>query len=1387
MKGDLSMQSSWQSFIGYVFLNLPTNNNKLIMRNSKPHLLCFFLSWMLCTLAISSSAVETSNFIHFEIKSGGKPGIGSNVVEDENGYLWINSNAGLLRYDGYEFKLYSTYRLFGDSARSYSSLKLQKHKDGSIWAVSAKGDIAKLNNAGKFQSFASPVDKPKENFLIKQFHVGDSTIWLGSNQGKIYGQSIHTNKKFVFDIHSPNEVIESISEGKNNIIWFGTSKGRIFSCNIANNEMREFKGPFNNPLSSIRLITDSNGNLWIGTEFDGVFFYNTKTESYEHFNNKARNQNYIPTSMIISTYRDSNDFIWMGTDGGGLYKFNPENLELKKYKHSKTNRFSLQSNTVTGIGETTNKDIWIFTNYGKVNILPNESNTVGYHSGSISGAPTRVISLLKAKDGKLWIGTDGEGITLVTKEGKTTHQYIAKTKSGNGLNGNYIQAITEDKNGNLWIGTYLNGLSFYNKKTNQFTSVSISNSAQQKGRDVRSIYIDQKDRIWVGSNIGIFVFNTKREQLAYFPHNKKDLQGSIAEVFMEDDLGQFWVGMFGGGICLMKETPKLQESSFTTYKLSPTNNQTESSVSHGYADKAGHLYLINGYGKLVKFDIEKKQAIPIEGFTNDQLHRMVAVQVSDPGNIWVSKGNTISHLNINSGEEHTYTWKNGITKGTFRSGCTYKDQDGILYFGGIEGLNHFDPTQMQTKDKELNLYINKLEIVNRNAEDIIPEQLNEGVEQLKELHLNHNQTSFSFQFSVVNDHLDPNYIYAYRLKGFNDKWISSTTNRIATYTNIPYGDYTFEVKAGSKPNIWDVGQKQISIQIIPPFWKRWWAYAIYAFLFFTISFFIIRYYIMWVNLKNRLLMEELQNEKNKEVYAMKMNFFAKMSHEIQTPLTLILSPIEDMIEKAEGNLLLSQRLQVIKNNATRLSRIAMELMTIRNKEMGRLKIRASENDISSHLNKIALSFMEQARFKKIDFLIEGANESSISLWYDRQKIEHIVYNLLANAFKFTPRDGKIVLSIKEEQEEVHIRVSDTGIGIPKHDLKNIFNLFYQSKDGKAVGGSGIGLALTKELIQLHRGNIEVKSEINKGTEFTISLSKGKAHFQQEEIITSDINKEEKTQLVHVPDLSADEHQEETPLENEDKANVMIVEDNYEMLMFLEDSFKKHYNVKTSQNGQEALDSISDFKPDLILSDVMMPIMDGITLCKELKQKRSSRHIPIILLTTKNATTAKLEGLQHGAIEYMNKPFNVKELLLKVQNILENQKRFIEQYRAEILTESKDIEVESPDEKFIESVLVEMEKHFDDPDFRLEDLSDALNMSYSNIYRKFQALTDKTLVDFMRSFRLRKAESLLMNHNFTISEIAFQVGFNDPKYFSKCFKKEYGLTPKQYKLKNKTGN
>ncbi|MCZ4696204.1 response regulator [Ancylomarina euxinus] len=1350
-------------------LKIPTHAAKLV------------LLLLACNSYLFSFADESTNFIHLSAIVDRQQTKVTNVVEDSLGYLWLNSNSGLLRYDGYDYRQYSFNEIFGDNVSFAKILGISKDSDGDIWCVSQKGAISKLMPSGKFESQYSNYTKLPEHLELESLSIGKSRLWMGSNFGTAIGQSLKDSTSVRFDIYSSNETITSIAEGKNDIVWFSTNKGRIFKGNTSTMDLYELKGPFNNPFNTVILTTDKNGNLWIGTDLTGFYFYDLKTETYEHFHNKAKASHFVPTNMVIRIFRDSKGLIWLGTDGGGLYQIKPKTKHVKIYNYSKSNKFSLQSNSVIGIGETNNNDIWVFTNYGNINILPSESSTVGYYSGNISGVPTRILSILKCQNGNLWAGTDGEGLTIINKKGNAVKQFVAKTNTANGLTGNYIQAMVEDRNQNKWIGTYLNGLSFYNSKTSTFSSIKVLNSKGQLGSDIRSLFIDNSDQVWVGSNIGISLFSLSGNQLAFFPRNKNGLKGNITEVFLQDENDQIWIGMSEGGLFLFKEGKTIEDSSFIPYQLIDSKNPAENSIFHGAADYHGHLYFTNSYSRLLKFNIKEKKTVPINGFSNEEIHGVTAILVSDSSNLWVSRSNGISHLDLNAKQDYLYTWKNGTIKGAFLSGSATKDKNNLFYFGGVDGLNFFDPKQMKTSQKQFQLRVNQIKVVNRDANKIIPEQLSEGIEHLKSIELNHKQTSFSFQFSVINDHLDPNYFYAYRLKGFDKNWIITENQRIATYTSIPYGDYTFEVKAGTNRNLWDIEPRSIQVTVLSPLWQRWWAYVIYSLALIIALFFIIRYSIMWARLKKKLLLEEWQNEKNNELYAMKMNFFAKMSHEIQTPLTLIMAPIESMIERAEGNLLLKQRLNVIHNNAKRLSRIALELMTVRNRELGKLQLRANQNNISKHCESIALSFTEQARFKHIDFVYES-KQDDIILWYDKEKLEHVIYNLLSNAFKFTPREGQIQFKIKSNCEHFFLSISDSGIGIDEENLKHIFNMFYQSKEGRAVGGTGIGLALSKELMTLHRGKIMVDSTLNQGTKFTLILPLGNKHLKTEEIINN-----KPLEAIRQDDSLNKEDLNTPSVNSNSKIHLLIVEDNYEMLLLLKDTFSPFYNVFTAENGKEALAILHETTPDIIISDIMMPIMDGITLCKQLKNTKTMRHIPIILLTARNTTQSKLEGLKYGAIEYINKPFNVKELIFKVNNILESHKNLILKYRTELLTQSEAPQVESPDEKFIESVLIELEKNLVNPDFKLEDLSEALSMSYSNIYRRFQSITNKTLVDFMRCLRLKKAAFILVKHNYTISEIAFNVGFNDPKYFSRCFKKEYNYTPKEFKqLANSDG-
>jgi signal transduction histidine kinase/DNA-binding response OmpR family regulator len=858
--------------------------------------------------------------------------------------------------------------------------------------------------------------------------------------------------------------------------------------------------------------------------------------------------------------------------------------------------------------------------------------------------------------------------------------------------------------------------------------------------------------------------------LAVFDVNSNNLEGDVLQSIIEDQNGILWLGTKKNLFELKENLTNLQKSTFSRQSNYGNDTIKIKGIINIAIGKPDELWLINE-GKLYNFNTKNKTYNTfdhIESFNGVN----IASVIVDYNNLWLSSNNGIICFNTKNYTTKIYYNTDGLQDNTFLTRSAFKDSEGILYFGNTKGLNYFNPKTLKKEKSYAKLYINKVEVLNQPIDSFLPLQVASGTYNLESLDLKNNQSSFSFRFSAIDNILNPKYYYAYRLKGFDKGWITNHSERLATYTNIPAGDYTFELKASTEMNLWDISTKQINVSIEQPYWNKPIAYILY----FSILLLIISAIRRWYFLKKKLFLEKISHKKENELHDLKMNFFAKMSHEIQTPITLILGPIENMFSLAgqNGDLLLKQRLKIISNNAKRLSKIARELTLVRNKELGTLKLLVTRNNLWVNIEEISLSFKELARNKQIDFVI-NCPKNLINIWYDKEKIEHVIYNLLSNAFKFTPKEGHIQLNVvpTNSKKLIKISVADSGSGIIKEELNTIFELFYQSNIGKKNKGSGIGLTLTKELIDLHKGKIEVESIPNEGTTFTVTIPITEvAYIESERIETSDSE---------IPNTNTDTNnsinQEES---NSNKKTILIVEDNYDLQLFLKELLILQYNIILAENGEEGYHYAKSNLPDLILSDIMMPKLDGIEMCEKLQKDSLTKHIPVILLTANNSTNSKISGLKSGAIEYISKPFNTNELLLKVKNIITSKEHIISKYRKEAINRPEVLLDKSQDEIFLENLVSNVNLRLDDADFKLEELADSLNMSYSRLYRKCQSLTGHSLVDYVRLFRLKKGAILLAKYGYNISETAFKTGFNDPKYFSKCFKKQFKKTPGNFK-------
>ena len=1328
------------------------------------------LTFLLNALKIHGQS--RTNFIHLNHTVQNKSINIGKTIEDSQGYIWMQHHPGIKKYDGYNYINIGVNDIFRKPDKTDWISSINKDFKNNIWITSGNGLLAINDTLGRFKELLFNKEK-----AIYKISTDQKNTFLSTKKGVIYEYNYKTSQldsiTSIVNIVPRLSKVNQIRKNNNNEIFISTDHGFIYKYSQIKKELTTINGPFSNFSNSLHIVFDLNDNLWIGTETLGLFVYNTRNDKFIENTIYKGDQYNIKNEMFISLFRDSKGLIWGGTDGGGLYHINPESGQIKLYTHNDTNKFSLTTNTIIDINEDSHKNIWITTNYGGINILPQNNSSITYHEGSTNNAPTRILTMFKSKSNELWIGTDGNGITRITTHIDKTiseAQYFNNTGTKKGF---YVQSITEDNLGNTWFGTYKNGLWHYNRKRHIFSKIPISNSNNVKASDVRTVFKDSKQRIWVSSNLSTTVYNSKKEQIANFKNNTHGASGLIAESIIEDKNGALWFGFHKGGLFKFTENTKdFQNSHFKKYSYTNSISKTAGIISMA-SNNSELLWLISYDGALSNFNINTKDFTSFDKYKSFKNTNLRAVLIENDQNLWLSSTNGLIHLNLQDSIIKNYYETDGLQDNLFLSRSAFKDQQGKLYFGGVKGINTIIPNKITKEDAKASLYINNIEILNQSAKELIPAQLKAGLNNVAQLHLKYNQSSFLFRFSAIDNVLAPNYYYAYRLKGFNDKWIKTNKELLATYTNIPPGSYTFEVKASSKKDIWNIEPKQIRIHIAQPFWNNGIAYGAY-FLLICLLFYGLK---KWYTLKNKLLFEEIDHKREKELHTLKMDFFTKMSHEIQTPLTLIIGPIDDMLTRAEinGNLLLKQRLQIISNNVKRLSRIAFELTTTRNKELKQLKLRVTKNNLFEELHQIGLSFNELARFKHIDFSINCPKNLS-DTWYDKNKFEHVIYNLLSNAFKFTPQEGNIQITVVPVNNKNSIKISifDSGPGIPTKELKKIFTLFYQSKIGKKTEGTGIGLALAKELINLHRGKIKVKSSPSEGTFFTITLPITKDAYLEEECV---ITASKSIKSLHSDSLNT----AIKPPQNftQDKT-ILIVEDNIELQQFLKDLLAPFYKIILAENGEEGFSIAKNQHPDLILSDIMMPKLDGIEMCKSLQKTPQTKHIPVVLLTAKNSTNSKIAGLESGAIEFINKPFNTNELLLKIKNIISSTEHIISKFKNEIIRNPEININKTQDEAFLENLVGVINSKIEDPNFKMEELADALHISYSVLYRKCLALTGNGLVDLVRFIRLKKAAVVIAKYGYTISEAAYLSGFNDPKYFSKCFKKQFGKAPNTFK-------
>jgi signal transduction histidine kinase/DNA-binding response OmpR family regulator len=931
---------------------------------------------------------------------------------------------------------------------------------------------------------------------------------------------------------------------------------------------------------------------------------------------------------------------------------------------------------------------------------------------------------------------------------------------------------------------------------------------------IRTIYKDKIGNLWIGTEVGLnkLISGTATMSPAYFVrylHNPKDsttISNSRVWCIYQDQQGTIWIGTSGG---LNKLIPSKDYNSQATFIHYAHDSKDPSSLSDNhvisiYQDNSGNFWIGTDAGGLSKFDSKSEKFVHFneeDGLPDNSIKGILG---DDEGNLWLSTSNGLSKFNPKTVTFKNYSTTDGLQSNFFQGGAYFKNKKGEMFFGGDNGFNSFYPDSIKENVRIPPIVITDFRLFNNSVPVGLDTTTNrtilkKSITETKEIELSYKDFIISFEFAALDFHTPEKNKYAYILKGFDKEWNYTDANkRFATYTNLDPGEYTFKVKGSNNDGIWNETGASIKLIITPPWWSAWWAYSVYFLFGLGLLYSLRRYELNRTQLKNQVKLDEVKLKEREETDKMKSRFFANISHEFRTPLTLILGPTEKVLSESKDNETKKQ-LSIVKRSANRLLGLINQLLDLSKLEAGKLELKASKTNIVPFIKGLTMSFESMAERKDITLKIKSSSDE-IELYFDKEKMTKIMTNLLSNAFKFTPEGGQITVALSlipspsgrgmskgQGEGEVRITVLDTGVGISEEELSKLFDRFYQvdSSQTREHEGTGIGLALTKELVELHHGTISVDSKLGSWTEFTVTLPLGEKHLNDEEIVEEPVilsGAKNFTEPVIDDFVKTDSSSQAPQNDNtldEDKNIVLVVEDNYDVREFIKDALGNEFQIEEAQNGEQGVRKAEQVIPDLIISDVMMPKMDGNELTKRLKNDEKTSHIPIILLTAKSEQQSKLEGLETGADDYLTKPFDTKELRVRINNLISIRKKLQEKYSKGDFIPVKKIEgkkLSDLDERFMSKVMEVIESHISEEEFSIEEFDREIGMGRVQLYRKVKALTGKSPSRYIRSIRLNRAKNMIEEKKGNISEIAYSVGFSSPQYFTRCFKEEFGFPP-----------
>lgn len=1377
------------------------------------HILFFLLLFWVFTVKASSNE---KHFDRINMTSGLSHNSALCLLEDHNGLLWIGTQDGLNKYDGTNFEIYK--HIFGDSSSLVNNhinclFESQNHE---IWIGTADGLCMYNPKTNKFKTFSlSPNSNQSDSYYIRTiYETDDGELWIGATKGVYIFDRNRNNYSFklVQPRHSDlANNVRKIYQDRKGSIWLGTSNG-LYKKVGDGFERYVLDDENSTERKTVReLVESKDGLLWVGTENNGVYVLNIQEQSQKPSLTINTGNSNLPSNIVRTIFFENENEVWIGTFGG-LCIYNRLTKGCTNYSYSNTTSGGMSNNSVHDIIRDSQGGIWMAIYLGGVNYYHQQKNMfehrVWYSNENIQIRSNIVSVLLEDNDNNLWIGTEGGGLYYSKDAGRTLDENIQISDSQ--VSGNTIKSLTLG-NDHLWIGT-LQGLSSYHLKSKNITNYyhQPDNKNSLNAGHVLALLYENKEKIWIGTNGGgVQVFNPVNSTFKTI----EKLKNQHVRCFFKDSQNRIWIGceqelfiISGADNHLIDLSASVENWFHSNIDIIFITEDSENNIWIG--TKGMGLYLLKN-NKIFWFNTGN-------GLIDNTVNSLLQ---GDKNNYWITTNRGLSRIRIIEEESDqaqisskTYSLNQGVQGLQFSPNCALKSKSGKLYFGGINGLNSFYPADIIEHDSYPNLVFTALRVDYKLMEPGAEESpLLQSLNETSHLVLDYKQRDFSISFQGINFINPDKNNYRYKVDGVNNTWVEMGNQSTINFTYFPIGTYEIKVQVSTNRNKWNDTFRSLSVTVLPPWWKSWWAFSLYG---LTLILLLLLFFVLsqqWAKMKNLLVMQNFQREKENELHQLKMKFFTDVSHELRTPLTLILAPIENLISISEMPNRFRNQLTQIQRSGYRLMQLVNQILDLRKLETGHERLQVAEGNIIRYFTELSLAFNEVATSKNIAFEFVP-HKGKLLLWYDRDKLEIIINNLLSNAFKFTPAGGKVKLLLDEiegqdikdqftglNRKNTYLKISviNNGEGISTKDLKNIYTRFYSKNENRNQyhSNAGVGLELTRRMIELHKGGISVFSSASdtekKETIFSVYLSLNKNVYSQDELDFDFKNSEDPSLyttefLQHESIIAVEEETEETgkTASDEEFDRLLIVEDNAEVRSFIKELFADDYEISEAENGEDGLQKAIETNPQLIISDVMMPVMDGIELCRRIKTDARTSHIPVVLLTARTALTFKYEGLETGADDYITKPFSARYLKLRVKNLIKQRKSVQEHFKREAICDPGSVTLTSVDEKILQKAMDYIIENISDPTISVTKISGHVGLSRVHFYRKIKALTNQTAVEFIRNVRLKRAASLLLQNKLSVKEVRNMVGFEDADYFRECFKEQFGVTPSEYTSTNK---